>query len=478
MTAIPFPISSSPGVKPQEGAGRLFNCFAIKNEQTARYPVTWRRCAGLREALTVPGFIHLRGAIVVGSTLVAVFDERVFAITKSGVTYSATNLGELTGTGRVTLAKNSNSTPDIVAVTSAGAFNLFVNSAPTDFADSDLPQPNSVAEYKNYFIFTNGSGEIWATGINSVSVASDAFTAAPGPLLRGVSFRGEFFAFGTDFIQPYQDAATAPFPLAPSITGGGVIPRGLVGTHAVAGWEPGWAGEILWTADDSTVRQLVGYEGKVVSNDAVSRDIERAVKAGDGSLLEADVYMQGSVPFWRLTYPGNWTWEYNLQSGNWNEKKSFNRDDNRGSFTVKAFDRWLIGDRATGKLGEIDDAYYREFGEPLPGRGRSGVFAQFPARFQIPRIDLDFTAAVGISTGEDPIQTDPTVLIRWSTDGGYTWSNPVRRKLGKQGVGDQRVTVQRGPMAGPKGVVIEWEVDDPVHVQFHGGQIPVMQRAA
>lgn len=477
MSAIPFAISSSPGVKPQESAGRLFNCFAIKNELGARFPVSWRRCAGLREVLNISGFVHLRGAIVVGSTLIAVLDERVFAITKSGVTYTATNLGEFTGTDRLTLAANHNATPDIVAVGSAGAKSLYTNSAPIDFADSDLPQPNSVAEYKNYLMFTTGAGEIWATALNAVTVASNAFTAAPGSLKRGVSFRGEYFAFGDNFIQPYRDAATSPFPLEPSIQGGGVIPRGLVGTHAVAGWEPGWAAQLLWVADDNTVCKLDGYQATPVSNDSVSRDIEAAVKAGDGGLLEADVYMQGAVPIWRLTYPGNWTWEYSLL-GNWHERFSYNRTDCRASFTIKAFDRWLSGDRTTGKLLEIDDTYYREAGEPLRMILRSGVAAQFPARFQIPRMDFDITAAVGISTGESPIQTDPKVLIRWSPDGGYTFGNNVPRKLGKQGEASQRVTIQRGPMAGPKGVVFEVEVADPVHCVFNGGQMPVMTLAA
>ena len=44
MVAVPWPISSSPGLKPQEGAGRLINVFAEpRGEDTG--PV-WRRAPG------------------------------------------------------------------------------------------------------------------------------------------------------------------------------------------------------------------------------------------------------------------------------------------------------------------------------------------------------------------------------------------------------------------------------------------------
>lgn len=478
MVAVPFPISSAPGVKPQEGSGRLINCFAVKNEQGARFPVTWKRCAGLRQLLDITGHSHLRGAIQVDTTLIVVLDTRVYTVTESAGLFSAVNQGALAGTDPVTIARNHAATPNIVAVSTEGVFNLFTGSAPTAFADTDLPAANSVSELKNYLVATIGDGRIFTTGINDVSIATNAFTTAPGPLLRGVSFRGEFFAFGNNFVQPYTVTDTSPFPMQPSIAGGGTIPRGIVGTNAVAGWESGWAGQLIWAADNNTVVRLDGYNTTAISNDDISRAIAEAVKDGDGDLLEASVYMQGSHSIWRLTRPGVWTWEYNLTTGNWHERKSYGRDDCRGSTTVRAFNRWMSGDRSTGKLFEIDDTYYREADDPLRYILRSGVGAVFPARLQIPRMDFDFTAAVGIAPGEDPVQTDPSVLIRWSRDGGYSFGNPVTRKLGQQGVGNQRVTVLRGPLTGPKGIVIELEVADPVHAGFLGGQMVVNQRAA
>ena len=47
MVAIVFPTSSSPGLRPQESAGRLINAFVEKTESGAPGTTLWRRSAGL-----------------------------------------------------------------------------------------------------------------------------------------------------------------------------------------------------------------------------------------------------------------------------------------------------------------------------------------------------------------------------------------------------------------------------------------------
>lgn len=470
MTAIPVPVSSSPGIRPDEGAGRLVNCFAVKQEQGARFPVIWYRSAGLHLQADVVNHVHLRGAILAGSTLVSVFNSRVYAIDS---TFTATNLGSLTGSDRVTLAKNNAGTPNIVVVTSAGVFNLFTASAPTAFADADLPaSPTSVASIDGYFIWTYNNGDLYASGLNAVSVATNSFATeqALGGLLRGITFKGEFYAMGRLGIGLWKDKGLSPFPLEKQFT----IEKGLIGTHAVAGWEPGWVGQLLWVAPDGIVYQMDGYVPKPVSNDDVTRDIVQAIFDGEGTTLEADVYMQGKHAFWRLTNPGMWTWEYNVTTQNWNERESFNRDDCRCSFTVNAFDQWLVGDRESGKVFQINESTTNEGDDPLIFEIVSGAVANYPARIMIPRADFDFTAGVGDATAED----DPQVQISWSFDGGFSYGNPVLRPLGVQADAGHQITVQRIGLTRGQGARFKLRVSDQVHVAFQGGQVPVEVRAA
>ena len=175
MTAIPVPVSSAPGIVGQEGGGRLINCFAVKQEPGARYPVVWWRSAGLRQVIDIATHNHLRGGILAGATLLVAMNSRVHAVTVAGETFSSSNLGALAGSLPVTIARNNAATPDIVCVSENGCFNLFTGSAPTSFADPDLPQPNSVSVINGYFIWTIGDGRIFVIPVTeAICISSGA----------------------------------------------------------------------------------------------------------------------------------------------------------------------------------------------------------------------------------------------------------------------------------------------------------------
>lgn len=473
MTDIPFPASSSPGVRPQEGGGRLVNAYAEKAPPGASSKLVWRRAPGLRQLAETVSHSHTRGFLDCGATLIPIFDQRAYALTVSGVVYTLTNLGALTGTLPVTTARNNNATPQNVAVTENGAFNLFTGSAPTAFADVDLPIPNSVSVLHGYLMFTIGDGRIFATNLNSVSVAANSFTTEQGLLLRrGVTYGGLFYAMGDKWTGVYRDAALSPFPLERTVT----IARGIVGTNAVAGWETGWQNILAWVADDFTVVQLDGqnsYNTVVISTDDVSRDIEAAVKAGNGALLEAHVYANGQNAMWALTYPDNWTWERNMTTGEWNERESYGEEDWRGRQSVKWQNRWIVGDKATGKLGEAAADYLREYSDPLIWEVESGIVASFPGRIAIPRADFALTAGVG-SPSSVP---DPQVQISISLDGGANYGNPILRNLGAEGDTGSHPYIARCGLTRGQGARFRLRVSDPVHVCLAGEQIATEQRA-
>lgn len=456
------------------------NCFAEKSEQGARFPVIWKRSAGLVQVyvVTTAGQIHLRGAIVSGTTLFAVFDTRVWTFSVSATVWTGTNQGALAGTDPVTVAKNNAATPNVLAVSpSQGCFNLFTAAAPTAFVDADLPaNPTSVTALDGYFLWTFGDGRIFASDLNAVTVSSLSYTTEQtlGRLLRGIVYRGEYYAFGQKGCGVYADAGTSPFPLARRFE----IPKGIAGTYAAAGVEEGWVKQLIWVGEDGVVYRLNGYTPEPVSNPDVTRVIAAAIAAGDGDLLEASVHMQGSNAFWRLTYPDNWTWEFNTTTGNWNERESYTRDDCRASQSVWFNNTWVQGDRTTGTLFTVNTDYCFEGTEdPLVYQIDTGAVANFPARLAVSQADFDFTTGVGISSGVDMIQTDPTVQIAWSVDGGYSYGNFVNRQLGPEGESLFSPRVNRLGLTSGKGMRFRLRVSDPVHVAFLGGQAAVEQRS-
>jgi len=471
---VPFPPSSAPGLKPQEAGGRLINTFFTTPAEGAGTDTLWIRSPGLRQILDGTSLsvnnVHTRGFLDCGSTLLWIVNNRVLAVTRSGSVFTVVDVGALSGSLPVTVARNNNATPQNVVVTDNGCFNLFTASAPTAFADLDLPaSPTSVCFIDGYFVWSFGDGRIFASDLNSVSVASNSFTTEQALFVRRViPFAGRLFAFGNKWTGVYKNAGLSPFPFSREVQ----IPRGIIGTHAISGADVGWTNELIWAADDFIVYKLAGYTPVPISHDDVSRSIEASVLAGHADLLEASVYMYGRNPFWVLTDPNNWTWEYNLNTQRWHERQSYQRDDWKGRRSIKMFDRWLMGEMVGGKLFEVTGDYFREGPDPLVWSVISGLVSGFPNGMVIPEAAFAITAAVGSLDTED----DPQVRISWSLDGGYSYGNPLLRPLGGPGESKNIVRIRNMGLSRGQGVRYKLEVSDPVHVGFAGGKLnPVMR---
>jgi hypothetical protein len=74
--------------------------------------------------------------------------------------------------------------------------------------------------------------------------------------------------------------------------------------------------------------------------------------------------------------------------------------------------------------------------------------------------------------------TDPSVLISWSLNGGYSYGSSVTRALGAEGVARRSVGISTVGLAGPKGVRFHLQVSDPVEPGFQGGEMPNVQARA
>jgi hypothetical protein len=391
----------------------------------------------------------------------------VYTTTKAGDVYNVINRGSLSGNDAVTIAKNNAADPNIVCVSSSGVFNLFQSAAPSSFADADLPAVNSVCPANGYFMFSSAAGQLWCSDLNSVNVATNSFEDAQMELRRVVFFRGQVFAMGEVGIKVYDETGEAPFPFRYNRSVG-IIPAGIVGTHAVAGFEEGWVGQLLWVAEDNTVRKMDSYAPTVVSNDAVSRIIASAF---DRTLIEASVYMNGQHAFFVITSPGEWTWELNITTGSWNERQSYLKNDWRGRRCIRVFDQWMAGDYLTGRFGRIDNTFKYEYTDALTFHLESGDNASFPYPVEIPSAHFDFSMGMGLVDGVVPIETNPVAMISWSMNAGDTWGNELTRSLGTYGEGSKSLYVNRIGTTKSKGIRFRLRVSDPINLAFLGGEM-------
>jgi hypothetical protein len=192
----------------------------------------------------------------------------------------------------------------------------------------------------------------------------------------------------------------------------------------------------------------------------------------DKSELEAICYVSKGHAFWQLS-SDDWTWVFNCNTQKWHERKSDGLTRSRMRVSVPAFNEWLVGDTESNNLLQVDGTVATEVDDDheLLFRVESEPVKDFPNRVRVNRADFDFTVGVGDATGADPIETDPSILISWSDDGGVTWSTPWHRKLGRQAESQQRITVLNTGLSGPMGRRWRLDVSDPVHVGLIGGSM-------
>lgn len=155
MVAIPFPISTSPGQKPQEGAGRLVNVFAEPRGEGLG-PV-WHRAPGSITFATTANS-NFRGGLQVGTTLFAAWTNTIKTVTSGGV---VSNLDTLTGTDKIFIARNNNATPQVVIVCNDGPF-IYDPLGPDldSYPDADIGSPTCVCCHLGFFIFEIGRAHV------------------------------------------------------------------------------------------------------------------------------------------------------------------------------------------------------------------------------------------------------------------------------------------------------------------------------
>lgn len=474
MVEILFPISTAPGNRPGEGAGRLINAYAEKLQDGARAQFARRRSPGLT-AMAASEYDSMRGMHYYNGNLFIAQAERLLYVSLVLGAFVITDVGLLPGTGRVTFARNNKAPiPDILCITENDVYVITTGAPPVSLGDGDLPQPMTGCFLAGYFIFPIRDGRFFFSGINDTTISALDFGKAesrPGGIFNAVPYGEMLLVCGPSFLEFWQNAGNAtgsPFSRAATYTG-----VGLASTFAIAGFEEGFS-NIVFVGSDNGVHMLTGgYTPTKISTPDLDRLIE---KVSDKTTIDVTVGVTSGHGWVAITAP-TFTWVYETQTGLWHERKSYLMPNWRAVCSASAFGGWVVGDRVTGQVWMLDVNAHKEGLEPLVMSVFSQPASGFPNRVVIPRADFDFIVGQGLVTGDEPIDTDPVVLISWSDNGGADFGVPLQRKLGPLARYGSRVTVNRSGMAGPYGRVWRLDISDPVFVSLLSGQMDADPRS-
>ena len=395
--------------------------------------------------------------------------------------YTYTLLGTVSGTGPVSISDNG--TQIFIACNPDGYIYDESTNVFSKITDPDYAGAVTVGYIDGYFVFNQPDSQIiWVTSLfDGLVIDPLAFAAAessPDNMVALVVNNREVWMFGTGTTEVWYDAATIPFPLAP--IQGAYNEIGCVAAFSIAKLD----NSIFWLGADPRGYGIVyrnqGYTGKRVSTHAVEYAIQSYPTITDAV---AYTYQEEGHAFYVLNFPtADKTWVYDVATGAWHERASWNNGlftRHRGNCQMSFNEQTIVGDYENGNLYALDLDIYTDNGDtqkwmrswrPLsPNQNNLKRTAQHT-------LQLDCQSGIGINTsivgdptvayfaatqpnlsypnnvvtnsgdylifsmanipsnGAEASQgSDPQVMLRWSDDGGHTWSSEHWISMGKIG---------------------------------------------
>lgn len=455
---------------------RLVNLFPEIVPEGGKSAAFFNRTPGLKFQQTIgTGPIRALWAHQTnGSDFYVVSGTGFYKVT--GLTATPTLLGTVTGTGPVSIADNG--TQIFLACNPDGFIYNEVTNVFAQITDPDFTGAVTVAYLDGYFVYNEpNSQKVWVTALlDGTSVDPLDFASAEGSpdglVAINVDHR-EAWLFGTDSVEVWYDAGLPDFPL--TRIQGAFNEIGCVAAFSVAKLDNG----LFWLGTDARGQGIVyrnnGYTGIRVSTHAIEYAI---AQYGNISDAVAYTYQQEGHSFYVLTFPtGDATWVYDVSTQSWHERAGWNTalgefTRHRSNCQCNFGGNTVVGDYQNGNIYTLDLSVYADNGgiqkwlrswRALPtGTNTLKRTAQHS-------LQLDCESGTGLNTGQG---SDPEIMLRWSDDGGHTWSNEHLSKMGKIGQYYRRVFWRRlGMTMQLRDRVYEVSQTDPVKAVIVGAEL-------
>lgn len=403
-------------------AQRCVNMFPEANPSDSPAPFTFYGRPGLKLWSTVPGAGGVR-AVYESSNGV------LFAVRGSGLyRYSAgawLSIDTLASIiGPVYAADNG-----IVAVftdgtTTAPTVNL--TSFVTGFMAGEGWYGSDFVDFLDgFFIFNKpGTQQFYISSAYGIEIDALDFASSesqPDLLVRSFRDHAELWLFGSKSTEVFANGGGI-FPF--DRIGGSVMEVGCSAPHSVASLD----NSVVWVGGgkhgDGMVFRAQGYNPVPISTRALENEFRTYATISDA---QAYSYLQAGHWFYVLTFPtAGKTWAFDASTQMWSER-AYRTPANamtrvRDNCHVFHARKHLVGDWENGNIYEMDlDTYTDNGAEIVRVKSFQHMSADGVRQF-FKRLVLDMQAGV---TGD--------VSMRYSDDGGFTWSGLTAAPLGQIG---------------------------------------------
>jgi len=484
---------------------RMINLFPEVIPEGGKEPGFLNRAPGLLFQKTVgTGPIRALWAHQTnGADFYVVSGTEVYKMTS--LTATPVKLGDVADGGPVSIADNGTQLffacngPSYIYNESTNQFK--------QITDPDFPGAATVGYLDGYFVFNEpNSQRVWVTALlDGSSIDPLDFASAEGSpdglVAVNVDHR-EAWLFGTDSVEVWYDVGGTDFPL--QRIQGAFNEIGCVAAFSIAKLD----NSLFWLGTDARGQGIVykanGYTGQRVSTHAIEYAI---AQYGNISDALAYTYQQEGHGFYVLTFPSaNATWVYDAATQAWHERAGlvngqFTR--HRSNCQCNFGGNTVVGDFENGNIYTLDLDVYSDNGQAqkwlrswraLP-TGQNNL-----NRSAHHSLQLDAETGVGlngltideyfylVTEAGDKLITEagayilsgitqipiapPQAMLRWSDDGGHTWSSEHWTSMGRIGEYGHRTIWRRlGMTLKLRDRVYEVSGTDPVKIAIVGAEL-------
>jgi hypothetical protein len=394
-----------------------------------------------------------------GQTMIAVSGSSVYSVNTAWV---QTKIGTLTtSSGPVKITDNgidvyiTDGQNRYYYVVSSG---VFATLPPTDggFTGADVCDI-----IDNFIVYNRPGSQQWGS------------TDALSPISQSLSFASKFGSsdklvtlicnnrevrlLGERTSEAWVDVGAFPFPF--QIIPGTSNQYGCAAKFSVAQLGASFAFMSVDARGKNVAVQMDGYQPVRISTSAVENDL-------DGDVIDDAIgftYQVRGHEFYVLNFPtADKTWVYDASTNFWHKWLSFDPNTGYHRHRSNCFTFFqgqaVIGDFENGKLYTLDVDAYTDDGQPIRRVRRCPHIVNDFRRVYHKSLQLQFQPGVGLDGTQQG--ANPQAMLRWSNDGGSTWSAEHWVAVGKSGQYKNRAIWRR--LGEARDRVYEVAVTDPV----------------
>ena len=446
-TANPVPLPFANGFYESDSlplsAQECVNLYPVIPEEAALNEQVLFGTPGLEQLATTgaPSTNASRGALTMGGNPYFVNGTTLYRLESNLST--ATSLGTITGTSRVSMAENGTQLMILVPGSTGYIFTTGPDTLTTitdvDFTANGNPQ--HVVFLDGFFICSTDSKKFIISAINNGLAwdSSDFATAEADPddIVVPAVLSNQLYMVGTQTMEQFSNTGDNDFPFQRT---GLFVEKGCAAAFSMTKLNQSLY-FVGFSENESAA--IWGYSGGgqpvKISTEPVESILQRLTSAELAAIFSYSYGQKGDF-FVCFALPET-TLVYNIKNGKWHERKSNILLPGQPQKTLtrfrvnsltSAYGKILVGDSQGGIIGSMDIDIYSEYGDFIIRRTAGQPFQNSMNIFRVPWLEMVMESGVGNT--DTP---DPKISMSTSKD-GKTYSLPRDRSFGELGKYNKR----------------------------------------